>query len=77
MKKIFLTAILITASCLFGIQAHAQEQHAYKVGLVGFYNLENLFDTIDDPLKSDEEFLPNGSNQWNTDISLNCGSISS
>ena len=33
---------------------------------LGFYNLENLFDTIDDPNKNDEEFLPNGKNRWNT-----------
>ena len=45
----------------------AQEQQAYKIGLVGFYNLENLFDTIDDPNKQDEEFLPDGVNQWNTE----------
>lgn len=27
-------------------------------------NCENLFDTIDNPLKADEEFLPEGSHQW-------------
>ncbi len=32
---------------------------------IGFYNLENLFDTIDDPKVLDEEFLPTSSNQWN------------
>ena len=32
--------------------------------VVGFYNLENLFDTIDQPDVQDEEFLPNGTNQW-------------
>lgn len=31
-----------------------------------FYNVENLFDTIDDPNVIDEEFLPNGKLQWNT-----------
>lgn len=31
---------------------------------IGFYNLENLFDTIDDPLTNDAEFLPDGANQW-------------
>lgn len=31
---------------------------------IGFYNLENLFDTIDDPLTNDAEFLPQGGNQW-------------
>ena len=33
---------------------------------VGFYNLENLFDTINDPNTNDEEFLPEGANRWNT-----------
>lgn len=28
------------------------------------YNVENLFDTNDDPQKRDEDFLPNGSNKW-------------
>ena len=31
---------------------------------VGFYNLENLFDTTHDPGKSDYEFLPDGTNKW-------------
>lgn len=33
-------------------------------GTIGFYNLENLFDTIDDPSINDEEYLPEGSNKW-------------
>jgi hypothetical protein len=39
------------------------EYHQY---VIGFYNLENLFDTINDPNKEDEEYLPNGANHWNT-----------
>jgi predicted extracellular nuclease len=31
---------------------------------VMFYNVENLFDTYDDPHKSDNDFLPNGSMRW-------------
>ncbi|MBW7847219.1 MAG: endonuclease/exonuclease/phosphatase family protein [Bacteroidales bacterium] len=42
------------------------QQRNFKVGCVAFYNLENLFDTINDPKKNDEEFLPNGANQWNS-----------
>ena len=69
-KRIFFTLIVLALS--LGInRVSAQEQQAYKVGLVGFYNLENLFDTIDDPLKQDEEFLPQGVNQWNTEKYLN------
>ena len=30
-----------------------------------FYNVENLFDTEDDTLKWDEEFLPEGKKKWN------------
>jgi hypothetical protein len=35
-------------------------------GLIGFYNLENLFDTIDAPDINDEEFTPKGAKLWNT-----------
>ena len=31
---------------------------------VGFYNVENLFDLIDDPVKLDEEFTPLGKKKW-------------
>ncbi|MEZ4985436.1 MAG: endonuclease/exonuclease/phosphatase family protein [Saprospiraceae bacterium] len=39
-------------------------QQTYKVGLIGFYNLENLFDTIDTPDVLDTEFTPAGSKQY-------------
>ena len=29
-----------------------------------FYNLENLYDTIDDPMKDDDEFTPMGDKRW-------------
>ncbi len=35
-----------------------------KVQRVGFYNVENFFDTEDDPRRKDDEFTENGSNQW-------------
>jgi len=31
---------------------------------VMFYNVENLFDTVDDTTKNDDEFLPEGSRRW-------------
>lgn len=31
-----------------------------------FYNVENLFDTIDDPTIQDEDFLPTSKMKWNT-----------
>lgn len=34
-----------------------------QLSCVAFYNLENLFDTIDGP-NNDAEYLPNGANKW-------------
>ncbi len=33
---------------------------------MAFYNLENLFDTLNDPSINDEEFLPGAAKDWNT-----------
>ncbi len=30
-----------------------------------FYNVENLFDTVNDPLKDDDDFTPEGARRWN------------
>ena len=37
---------------------------AKKTYVIGFYNLENLFDTYHDEGKNDYEYLPDGGNQW-------------
>lgn len=34
---------------------------------LAFYNVENLFDTLDHTLKADDDFTPTGRNQWNTE----------
>jgi endonuclease/exonuclease/phosphatase family metal-dependent hydrolase len=39
-------------------------QQTVKPFRVSFYNLENLFDTVDGP-NDDAEFLPNSANAWN------------
>ena len=39
-------------------------QKVQKSQVIGFYNLENLFDTYHDEGKNDYEFLPDGANQW-------------
>lgn len=36
----------------------------FKIHTVGFYNLENLFDTINDLSTNDEEWLPKGMQNW-------------
>ena len=39
-------------------------QKKFSAYAVGFYNLENLFDTCHDKGKNDYQFLPNGSYKW-------------
>ncbi len=43
---------------------YAQEIKCKKNILIVHYNVENLFDTIDDPHKNDNEFLPDGRKHW-------------
>lgn len=48
----------------------AWAQKVQKTHVIGFYNLENLFDTYHDEGKNDYEYLPDGANQW-TDVKYN------
>ena len=34
---------------------------------IAFYNVENLFDLVDEPDKKDEEFMPDSEKEWNED----------
>lgn len=59
MKRSFIVAALLL---LMSLSASAQKTQQNYV--IGFYNLENLFDIYDDPVKNDSEFLPEGKNKW-------------
>lgn len=70
MKKVapflFLGFIVIAVSCT---QPNTKA-HVHKTGNdinIAFYNVENLFDTIDAPEKRDEEWLPDSAKGWNTE----------
>lgn len=56
--------LLLTACLLLTASAQAQEKK-YSGYAIGFYNLENLFDTTHDEGHNDYQFMPNGSYQWN------------
>ncbi len=43
-----------------------QTAQAQQKLCIAFYNQENLFDTIDDKHKNDNEFLPTAKKQWDT-----------
>ena len=61
-KKNILLVVLLLLLCL---QSRAQEKKC-EIYAVGFYNLENMFDTIHDHGKNDYEFLPDGTYRWGT-----------
>lgn len=52
---------------LFVGYAHLVAQGQYRIAAIGFYNLENLFDTVNDTTINDEDFLPTGANLWTPD----------
>lgn len=35
-------------------------------GIIAFWNVDNLFDTINKPSKADKDFTPDGKNKWNS-----------
>lgn len=60
-----LTTTIITAILvLISIQSGYTQKKDYKVSCIAFYNVENLFDTEDDPLINDEEYTPDGKRSW-------------
>ena len=63
MKKAFI--ILVAAH--FSLSTSAQVNR-YQIAVIGFYNLENLYDTIDNPLINDDDFTPKGVKKYGTTI---------
>ncbi len=49
----------------YGVFAqNLQPNTQYHLAVLGFWNVENLYDTLNDQWKNDEEFTPEGSNAW-------------
>lgn len=61
--KLFLfAAIFSTLLC-----AQENQKKEYHIASIAFYNLENLFDTINQKSVRDEDFTPEGLNRWNAE----------
>ena len=60
--------ISLVITLVFGLHVFSIAQEKFTVACIAFYNLENLFDTIDSPDTDDFEFLPNGTNLYNTEV---------
>ena len=46
------------------VAVNAQERKKYLYRSIMFYNVENLFDTIDDPMTLDDSYKPDGQYNW-------------
>lgn len=53
---------VIALVLLFTLQFNAQNSRKFQMHTIAFYNVENLFDTINDPNINDEEYTPK--NGW-------------
>jgi hypothetical protein len=59
--KLFCLLILVVVS----LQGQTlKKDKNYYISAIGFWNVENLYDTLNDPKKDDEEFLPQGARSW-------------
>lgn len=72
----FFTA-LVLLSLTFSVNAQkatsnsaTDQRTPFQVALIGFYNLENIFDTINQVDVEDEEFTPDGGNHYNSKVYL-------
>ena len=61
MKKTVLFLLLVL---LIGISASCAQDKKFALYGVGFYNLENLFDTCHDAGHDDYQYLPDGQYKW-------------
>lgn len=61
MIRVYLFVVFVcSVTLLYG-------QKNLKAGIIAFYNLENLYDTINEEGVDDEEFTPAGLNRWTSE----------
>jgi hypothetical protein len=63
LSSCFLTFLFFFYSLLY-----SQDKKEYFINTIAFYNLENLFDTEDDPITFDDDRTPNGKDHWTEEI---------
>ncbi len=59
MKNFIIKAVIIIL--FLTVSTYSQQEDTLYIA---FWNVENLFDTIDDPLKDDAEWLPESEKEW-------------
>lgn len=66
-KRPILVFILLISLSLVHVGKLTGQENKYKLATVGFYNLENLFDTIDQKGVRDSEYTPESEKNWDTE----------
>ena len=61
--RYYLVLSILSLTVSFG-----QNSKTYKVNTIAFYNLENLFDTENDPITFDDDRTPDGKDHWTEEI---------
>ena len=62
-------SLIVTLSILFFHTTLSQQIHS-RICIIAFYNLENFYDTINNPLVNDDDFTPTGIKQYSAKIYL-------
>ena len=62
MKKTIVIFFLLILT--HGFSQKLEKNKNYFISAIGFWNVENLYDTLNDKWKNDEEFTPEGTNAW-------------
>ncbi|MDI1353292.1 MAG: endonuclease/exonuclease/phosphatase family protein [bacterium] len=63
MKK--LCVLLFLLFCKYSFCQKLERDKHYYLAAIGFWNVENLYDTLNDKWKNDEDFTPEGAYAWN------------
>ncbi|MDO8999467.1 MAG: endonuclease/exonuclease/phosphatase family protein [Bacteroidota bacterium] len=61
-KYVFFVAFIAFVS--YSYSQKFEKDKNYFISAIGFWNVENLYDTLNDQWKNDEEFTPSGKNAW-------------
>lgn len=67
---LFITLVFISFSGFSSKESEKPSKEMVKPAktiVLGFYNVENLFDTINDPVTADDEFTPGTEKDWNSE----------
>ena len=67
-KNFFKKHISLVLLLCFYAFAKAQQTNKYRAHTIAFYNVENLFDTINDPITYDDDRTPEGKDRWTETI---------